>query len=455
MDGYETNRPRPVTRRRRRRSQLDIFKETYLPTVIACIAVILIIIFSVGAITRGIQRAKLEHTGSSQGTIDSESQVIEMATAYAAAYDYENALAALDAFSGKETSQMQDLRKQYTAAMKDLVLWEDNSKIPILSFQQLLADPVRGFASSNFKNHLTTSEFTKILQKLYENNYILVNLEDITQSSTNSAGDTIFSNKELLLPDGKKPVILLQTGVNYYTQMVDSDGDRFPDQNAPGFANRLLLDANGNIACELINSDGSVDAGAYDLVPILESFITTHPDFSYKGARAILAVTGHDGLFGYRCSSAAGDYFGPAYQDKQSSQAQVIVNALQQSGYVIACNTYADIAYGTIDAATLRTDLESWNNEISPILADVDILVYAKDSDIAAAGESYSGEKFSALSAQGFRYFIGNQNGGASWQVLGDGYARYGRLTVNADTIRSNSNWFSGMFDSTILDAGR
>lgn len=449
MDGYDTNRPRPVTRRRRRRSQFDIFKETYLPAVIACVAVILIIIFAVGAITRGIQRAKLENSGG-KGTVDSEAQVIEMAKEYADAFDYEAALAALDSYSGKETAKMKDLRKQYAAAIKDFVLWEDNSKIPILSFQHLIADPARGFASSNYKNHLTTAEFTKILQKLYENNYVLVSLDDITV-----AGDAAVNAKELRLPAGKKPFILMQTGVNYYMEMVDSDGDNFPDQNAPGFANRLLLDANGNIACELINSDGSTDTGAYDIVPILESFITTHPDFSYKGARAILAVTGHDGLFGYRCTSAAGEYFGPAYQDKQASHAKVIADALRQRGYVIAANTYGDIAYGTVDATTLGADLESWTADISPILGSVDILVYAKDSDIAAAGENYSGEKFSAISAKGFRHYIGNHNSGAPWQVLGKDYARYGRLNVNAETIRNNSAWFNGMFDSTVLEAGR
>ena len=33
--------------------------------------------------------------------------------------------------------------------------------------------------------------------------------------------------------------------------------------------------------------DGTVSAGSYDLVPILNDFIDEHPDFSYKGAKAI------------------------------------------------------------------------------------------------------------------------------------------------------------------------
>ena len=452
MDGQETNRP--VMRRRRKRSQFEIFKEDYLPLVIAGAAVVMILICIIGSITRGVQRAKLENN-TTQDTNESVSAVIEEATAYAAGYDYENALAVLDSYSGKTTSQMKDLQKQYKAAMKDLVTWEDNSNIPVLSFQQLLADSARGFATTSYKHHLTTTEFTKILQKLYENNYILVSLEDVASGSTTEVGDLVFANNELQLPAGKKPVILMQTGVNYYTQMIDSDGDKFPDQNAPGFASRLLLDENGNLACEFVDSQGLTDTGAYDLVPILESFITTHPDFSYKGARAVLAVTGHDGVFGYRTNAGAGDYFGPAYRDKQAANATVITDALRKQGYEIACNTYGDIAYGTADAASLKADLENWNTEVSPILGEVDILVYAKDSDIAVSGETYSGEKFTDLAAQGFRYYIGSHNSGESWQVLGDTYLRCGQLPVTADTIRNNAAWFEGMFDSTVLEAGR
>ena len=452
MDGYETMRP--VMRRRRKRSQFEIIKEDYLPLAIAGAAAVLILIFIIGSITRGVQRAKLENSAVPDAS-DNTSTVIEEATAYAAGFDYESALAVLEAYDGKTTSQMRDLEKQYKAAEKKLVVWEDNSKIPVLSFGQLIADPVRGFASLNYKSHLTTTEFTKILQKLYENNYILVSLQDIAEESTSEAGDITLASKELRLPAGKKPFILMQTEVNYYTHMIDSDGDKFPDQNAPGFASRILLDENGNLACEYVDAEGATNTGAYDLVPILESFITTHPDFSYKGARAILAVTGYDGVLGYRTNAGAGDYFGPAYRDKQASQAKAIAEVLRQSGYEIACNTYANAAYGTADAASIRADLEKWNAEVSPVLTDVRILVYAKDSDIAAADESYSGEKYTELSAQGFRYYIGAQNGGAPWQVLGDSYLRCGQLPVDADTIRNNGTWFEGMFDSAVLEAGR
>ena len=76
MDENQT--ARPVMRRRRKRSQFEIFKETYLPAVIACAAVIMIIIFIVGSITRGVQRAKLENNNASQNNIGSASAEIRL-----------------------------------------------------------------------------------------------------------------------------------------------------------------------------------------------------------------------------------------------------------------------------------------------------------------------------------------------------------------------------------------
>lgn len=40
--------------------------------------------------------------------------------------------------------------------------------------------------------------------------------------------------------------------------------------------------------------------GAYDAVPRLDAFLEEHPDGCYKGARGIIALTGYNGILGYR-----------------------------------------------------------------------------------------------------------------------------------------------------------
>lgn len=40
------------------------------------------------------------------------------------------------------------------------------------------------------------------------------------------------------------------------------------------------------------------------MVPLLDSFVKKHPDFSYRGRKGILAMTYYNGVFGYRTDSA-------------------------------------------------------------------------------------------------------------------------------------------------------
>ena len=69
-----------------------------------------------------------------------------------------------------------------------------------------------------------------------------------------------------------------------------------------GFASKLVVGEDGTPTSEYTNPDGSLSYGSYDVVPILDDFVETHPDFSYRGAKGIIALTGYEGIFGYRTS---------------------------------------------------------------------------------------------------------------------------------------------------------
>ena len=464
MDEQHKNKSRPVNPRRRRRSQLQVFKEAYLPAVIACIALLLILVFIIGAITRGIQRSKYEAQAKLDASISEQNELerltaeantlLTRASALAAHFDYEGAIAVLETFTGN-TADFPNLAQkhtEYTEAMNNLVLWDDPNQVLNLSFQMLIADPNRAFEAETYgnsynRNFITTGEFTKILQQLYENGYILVRLSDIT---TNTGA------KELYLPNGKKPLIITQTHVNYNTYIIDSDGDRLPDKDGDGFASKLILDANGNITCEMVDSQGNTVTGAFDMVPILESFIETHPDFSYKGAKAILAVTGYDGLFGHRTSPAAQEYFGKAYHDQEVENATEIVRGLREAGYELACYTYENEPYGDYTVDQIKAELEKWHTEVEPILGSTDIFVFCRNSDIGEVGTAYSGDKFAAIHSSGFSYFLGFCKEGQRWFSSHGDYIRQGRILVTGSNMAYHADWFEGIFDaSSVLDKSR
>ena len=55
-----------------------------------------------------------------------------------------------------------------------------------------------------------------------------------------------------------------------------------------------------DLSYEYVEDDGSVSVGDYDMVPLIDRFVEKHPDFSYRGAKGILALTGYNGILGYR-----------------------------------------------------------------------------------------------------------------------------------------------------------
>lgn len=452
---------RPANPRRKKKTQMQIFKESYLPVIIAGIALLFICVFIIGSIVRAVQRGRYEDKMEQQA-LEASVALVEQQTQEAQAlltqvkemtaqYDYVGAMEAFDGFSGSisDFPELNELYQQCKAARETMVKWVDTNNIPALSFQMLIADPQRAFQDEKYgksynKNFITTEEFTKILHGLYENNYILVKLSDIYADG---------QLKELYLPADKKPIILVETQVNYNTYMIDSNGDKLPDQGGDGFASKLVIDANGNIVCEMVDSSGTTQTGAYDLVPILDSFVATHPDFSFKGAKAVLALTGYDGLFGYRTNPSAAGAFDI---ESEAASAKQIAEHLRESGYELACYTYENVAYGQLENAKILYDMNKWQSEVEPILGTVDTLVFARNSDISDSTAPYSGEKFETLQSFGFTKYLGFCTEATCWFTEGNGNMRLGRILITGSELKSHPDWYEDFFDaSTVLDTSR
>ena len=81
----------------------------------------------------------------------------------------------------------------------------------------------------------------------------------------------------------------------------------YGENGAQGYADKLVLDENGQVKCLFTDVDGVQKIGDYDMVPLIDTFIREHPDFSYRGAKPTVALTGYNGVFGYTtaCSDTA------------------------------------------------------------------------------------------------------------------------------------------------------
>ena len=473
MEMENNGTPRTPTPHRRHRKHSQRSLRIYLPLLAIAAILILFIVFAVSSLRRSSERREQAQKESleavqaealqQQKWAQEASSVATQAELLAAGYDYDAAVALIDAFSGNyyDYDSLVNLRDACIAAKNSLTVWGDPSVIPHLSFHTLIADPQRAFADDVYSgsyqhHHITVTEFRTILQQLYVNGYVLVSFEDVITPLQGNDGSVSYSANLIYLPAGKKPILITQTQPNYYAYMVDGNGDGIPDKDGGGFASRLMTDASGKLTCEMVDSTGATVTGSYDLVPILEEFIAAHPDFSYHGARATLALSGFEGLFGYRTTQETATKLSQAYYDQQVQGATEVIAALREKGYRFACYTYGNIGYGDASVNRIRADLEKWSQEVVPLLGKTDLLVFAKNSDISKPKESYSGDKYALLKDAGFRYFLGFCSGSAPWATVSGENVRQGRLMVTGYNLENNPAYFKGLFDATaVLDSIR
>ncbi len=389
------------------------------------------------------------------------------AQALAAGYDYDGAISMLSSSSYYEANAAEYQAKidEYTAAKAALVPYGDMQNITHIFFHTLIVDNDRCFdgdyTEDGYNLYMTTiPEFVKILESMYEKGYVLVSPYDIAYEVTDETG-THMEYGEIYLPEGKKPFLMSQDDVNYYGYMlgdVDPEYKRpaVPHADGDGFAHKIVIGEDGYPTCEYMDANGNIHTGDYDLVPLLEKFIQEHPDFSYRGARAILGMTGYEGVFGYRTKPAYKDAMGEEAWNKEVEDAKAVAQCLKDHGWILASHTYGHPAYGSVDAAKVESDSDLWEQTVQPILGDCDILIYPYGSDIAGINKyTFDNAKFATLYEDGYRYFF-NVDSHYAWQQLGDDYFRGGRRNLDGYRMYHTPSLVDDLFDvSAVFDPDR
>lgn len=398
---------------------------------------------------------------STQSPQELAEEILARAEPLALTYDYDGAIQILSEFGTNWQSQPQlaAANTRYTAEKEKLVRWGDTTQISHIFFHSLIMDSARAFDgegdTDGYNQYMVTAaEFEMILDSLYERGFVLVRIHDIVKQTTNAAGETVYEQGDIYLPPGKTPIVMSQDDVNYYDYMVDGDGDGLPDAGGDGFAHKMIIGSDGYPTCEYYTPEGQLVTGEYDLVPILERFIQEHPDFSYRGARAILAVTGYQGVFGYRTHPKYEEALGEEAYAQEVRDAQALVTCLREKGWEIASHSFGHPSYASYTAEELATDVQKWENQVQPITGDTDIMIYAHGSDIAGV-EDYSGAKFESMYAAGYRFFC-NVDSAEYWVQIHDTYVRQGRRNIDGYRMWWNPELLDDLFDvEAVFDAAR
>ncbi len=233
---------------------------------------------------------------------------------------------------------------------------------PLIAFPSVALNQKNPNHKDLDSNFLTTTEFTKIIHELYNNNYILIDIDSIYCVENGTV-----KQKPLLLPQGKKPLILSFDNVNYTSKNKNS-----------GLIDKIILDRNKNIAT-YTSKQSIAKRVSYDneFVTILESFIKDNPDFSFNGARGVICLTGHDGILGYSTQKSNAT---SRYEQKKALQ---VITKLKALGWKFANHSYFHNNINDMSDMEFAKDISNWKNEVLPLVGKTNIFTapYGKLQD--------------------------------------------------------------------------
>lgn len=459
-------------RRRKRRRQAMIMRAIVLGVLILIlVGAIVLISFQV----KRSKQKKAEEKARQEKLIQEEEErnrqrkeAIAEADIMAMGYDYDGAIELLRSLENYDQDADIIAKIADYEATKSTMVAVNMDEVTHIFYHSLVVDPERGFAgddsaAAGFKQWMTTvDEFNKITQAMYDNGYVLVDLHDLVNQTTDEDGTVHFTTNQIMLPKGKKPFVLSLDDLSYYHSY---DGR--------GTASKMILDENGKPTCEYIQADGTTVVGAYDCVPLLDQFLEEHPDGAYHGARGTIALTGYNGILGYRTDIAykTGENLTADQQawmddhpdfdwDKECAEAKKVAEGMIADGWKFASHTWGHIRVGDASLESIKTDTEKWMNYVAPLIGGTDTIIFAHGQDLADWHDySADNEKFAYLKSQGFNFFC-NVDSSQYFLQIRDNYVRQGRRNLDGyrlwNDVHGEKNRTSDLFDaSQILDPAR
>ena len=351
-----------------------------------------------------------EQTSGDELSAD-DKKLYRRAKRYAQQYDYDKAIKVLKSSPNyKISTKLRKAAKVYKKKKESCVSWPLD-QVTHVFYHTLIKDTSKAFdgdyKSGDYDQVMTTiDEFNKITQSMYEKGYVMVSIYDMATVDENGN----MTPGEILLPEGKIPFVLSEDDVCYYHYM---DGD-----------------------------------------------VEEHPDFSYRGARGIVALTGYNGILGYRTDSSYETRPDDLDADKvqwldnhpdfdlntEREGAKKVVQAMKKEGWLFASHTWGHQNVSQISLEKLQADTQRFKENVDPLIGGTDIIIFAFGADLAGA-EDYSGEKFEYLKSQGYNYFC-NVDSSQYFVQIRDNYFRMGRRNLDGYRMYYNPELISDLFDA-------
>lgn len=272
---------------------------------------------------------------------------------------------------------------------------------------------------------VTVPEFKAILESLYEQGFMLVDLQSLFERK-NDGGRQTIARRELRMPEGKKPLVLSIDDMNYYDYM-RRNGNVF----------KLIVGSDGRIAAYSKDPSGADSVSTdNEIVPIVDAFVERHPDFSLNGAKGLIALTGYEGVLGYRTNDSD-----PATAESERREAGVVVERLKADGWTFASHGWGHLDAGKVTLERLIADTKRWKDEVEPIVGPTPVYVYPYGSRPETGSA-----KFRALEAAGFDILC--SVGPTPYLKVMPDAAMMDRRHIDGIALRTQRDKLLGLFDA-------
>lgn len=313
---------------------------------------------------------------------------------------------------------------------KDAELVAYNGPVQHIFFHPLIAYPELTFdgdaQEKGFNDYFTTiDEFNKVIEALYEKDYILIDINMLVEEIDEEGVKTV-KRSQLMLPEGKKPLIISIDDMNYYDYMREN-----------GTIYKLILDDKGELATYSINPNGEEEI-AYDneIVPLLDKFVEEHPDFSFEGAKGVIALTGYEGILGYRTNELDSPKL-----EEEKKDAMAVVEKLKEMGWTFASHGYGHLDASKTSLSKLVADTNRWKAEVESLIGPTRVYIYPYGSRVLPGDP-----KFDSLVDAGFT--ILSAVGSQAYEKMAPNALMQDRRHIDGIGLIQQRERFLDLFDS-------
>ena len=298
--------------------------------------------------------------------------VLEESRSLFIGYFYEEAVELLNEDELLINNETQALEAEVLAAIDRRVLFE--GEVKHIFFHSLILYPEHIYhnitsPSNTYAYFLYQRELERLLPQLYERGYVLYDINLVFSRND----DGVMQRNDIYLPPGKKPLIISLDDMNYHYGV--------------GFAHRVILDENGELATEVITPQGDkIITYDGDTHLMIDDFVRENPGFSYRGHKGILAVTGsaatrrrqpdgsrrNVGIFGY-------------YLDDEQDwlDAKAVSAKFIENGWLFANHSFTHNANSNRGAFwapgsvpdLIRNDVRRWREQLEPLIGPTNLFI--------------------------------------------------------------------------------